>query len=167
MLPFARVTIIGLGLIGSSIARAVRQAMPTVRLTGHDADPTVRATATRIELCDVSRSKRHVDQRLSGLRRIAPVPVRLAQPVAEFRRTPVLMRLDAATTEECARIRFGDRVDALANRADVRASHEVRGIRHRVGMRHARNHGGDVGIVGKMGKGVDIVFVGCAQHEPR
>jgi cyclohexadieny/prephenate dehydrogenase len=52
MLPFARVTIIGLGLIGSSIARAVRQHMPTVRLTGYDADPAVRETAVRIELCD-------------------------------------------------------------------------------------------------------------------
>jgi len=52
MLPFARVTIVGLGLIGSSIARAVRHAMPTVRLTGHDADADVRATATRLELCD-------------------------------------------------------------------------------------------------------------------
>ena len=52
MLPFARVTIIGLGLIGSSVARAVRAAMPTVRLTGHDADATVRETARRIDLCD-------------------------------------------------------------------------------------------------------------------
>ncbi|WP_213979632.1 prephenate/arogenate dehydrogenase family protein [Sphingomonas sp. dw_22] len=52
MLPFARVTVIGLGLIGSSIARAVRQNMPTVRLTGYDADPAVRETAVRIELCD-------------------------------------------------------------------------------------------------------------------
>jgi cyclohexadieny/prephenate dehydrogenase len=52
MLPFSRVTIIGLGLIGSSIARAVRAQMPTVRLTGYDADPEVRATADRIALCD-------------------------------------------------------------------------------------------------------------------
>ncbi|MES2055586.1 MAG: prephenate/arogenate dehydrogenase family protein [Pseudomonadota bacterium] len=52
MLPFARVTIIGLGLIGSSIARAVRQTMPTVRLTGHDMDPGVRATADALQLCD-------------------------------------------------------------------------------------------------------------------
>ena len=52
MLPFARVTIIGLGLIGSSIAHAVRANMPTVRLTGHDADPEVRATADRLMLCD-------------------------------------------------------------------------------------------------------------------
>lgn len=52
MLPFARVTIIGLGLIGSSIARAVRVAMPTVRLTGYDADPEVRSVADRLQLCD-------------------------------------------------------------------------------------------------------------------
>ena len=52
MLPFARVTVIGLGLIGSSIARAVRQHMPGVRVTGHDADPQVRETAVRIGLCD-------------------------------------------------------------------------------------------------------------------
>ncbi|WP_242138721.1 prephenate/arogenate dehydrogenase family protein [Sphingomonas sp. TREG-RG-20F-R18-01] len=52
MLPFARVTIIGIGLIGSSIARAVRATMPTVRLTGYDADADVRAIATRIDLFD-------------------------------------------------------------------------------------------------------------------
>lgn len=52
MLPFARVTIIGLGLIGSSIAHAVRANMPTVRLTGHDADADVRAAAIRLQLCD-------------------------------------------------------------------------------------------------------------------
>ncbi|WP_404335962.1 prephenate/arogenate dehydrogenase family protein [Sphingomonas sp. MMS12-HWE2-04] len=52
MLPFARVTIVGLGLIGSSIARAVRQHMPSARVTGYDADPAVRETALRIDLCD-------------------------------------------------------------------------------------------------------------------
>jgi cyclohexadieny/prephenate dehydrogenase len=52
MLPFARVTIIGIGLIGSSIARAVRVHMPTVRLTGHDVDPEVRATADALQLFD-------------------------------------------------------------------------------------------------------------------
>jgi len=52
MLPFARVAIIGLGLIGSSIARAVRLHMPTVRLTGHDADPATRAAAVALGLCD-------------------------------------------------------------------------------------------------------------------
>jgi cyclohexadieny/prephenate dehydrogenase len=52
MLPFARVTVIGLGLIGSSVARAVRQAMPTVRITGYDASAQVRDTAVRIDLAD-------------------------------------------------------------------------------------------------------------------
>ncbi len=52
MLPFARVSVIGLGLIGSSIARAVRQHMPTVRLTAHDADPAVRARARDLDLAD-------------------------------------------------------------------------------------------------------------------
>ena len=52
MLPFARVAIIGLGLIGSSVARAVRDRMPTVRLTGHDASAGVRETARAIGLVD-------------------------------------------------------------------------------------------------------------------
>jgi cyclohexadieny/prephenate dehydrogenase len=52
MLPFARVTIIGLGLIGSSVARAVKAAMPDVRVTGHDADPQVRERARALGFCD-------------------------------------------------------------------------------------------------------------------
>ncbi|AYJ86638.1 prephenate/arogenate dehydrogenase family protein [Sphingomonas paeninsulae] len=52
MLPFARVSVIGLGLIGSSILRAVREAMPTVHLTGHDGDAAVRETVRALDLCD-------------------------------------------------------------------------------------------------------------------
>ena len=52
MLPFARVTIIGLGLIGSSIARAVQATMPTARLTGYDASPDVRERARELGFCD-------------------------------------------------------------------------------------------------------------------
>jgi len=52
MLPFARITIIGLGLIGSSLARAIRQHMPTVRITGHDADPAVREAARALDLAE-------------------------------------------------------------------------------------------------------------------
>jgi cyclohexadieny/prephenate dehydrogenase len=52
MLPFARISLLGLGLIGSSIARAVRQSMPTVRLSGYDADPAVRARAAELDLLD-------------------------------------------------------------------------------------------------------------------
>ena len=52
MLPFSRVTVIGLGLIGSSILRAVRQHMPTVRLTAYDVDPAVRARVTELGIAD-------------------------------------------------------------------------------------------------------------------
>jgi cyclohexadieny/prephenate dehydrogenase len=52
MLPFARVTIIGLGLIGSSVARAVRANMPSVRITGHDADTGVCDRARLLGFCD-------------------------------------------------------------------------------------------------------------------
>jgi len=52
MLPFSRIAIIGLGLIGSSLAHAVRAYLPTARVTGHDADPAVREIARRIDLCD-------------------------------------------------------------------------------------------------------------------
>ncbi|WP_326523652.1 prephenate/arogenate dehydrogenase family protein [Sphingomonas sp.] len=52
MLPFARVCVIGLGLIGSSIARGVRESMPSVALAGHDADPEVRETARALGLVD-------------------------------------------------------------------------------------------------------------------
>ncbi|MDR6144505.1 cyclohexadieny/prephenate dehydrogenase [Sphingomonas sp. SORGH_AS870] len=52
MLPFARITIIGLGLIGSSVARAVRKAMPTARITAYDADPQVRETVCALDLAD-------------------------------------------------------------------------------------------------------------------
>ncbi|HMT43734.1 MAG TPA: prephenate/arogenate dehydrogenase family protein [Chakrabartia sp.] len=52
MLPVSRLSIIGLGLLGSSVARAVRVHMPGVTITGHDASPAHRETARRIELCD-------------------------------------------------------------------------------------------------------------------
>ena len=52
MLPFSRVTIIGMGLIGSSLARAVRATMPTVRLTVTDGDADVRARVRALDLAD-------------------------------------------------------------------------------------------------------------------
>lgn len=52
MLPFARVGIIGMGLIGASLARAVRARMPTVRLTVHDADGGVRERVRALDLAD-------------------------------------------------------------------------------------------------------------------
>lgn len=50
--PFSHVAIIGLGLIGSSIARAVRASMPGVRISGFDSDAAVRKRAVELELAD-------------------------------------------------------------------------------------------------------------------
>jgi cyclohexadieny/prephenate dehydrogenase len=47
-----RVAIIGLGLIGSSIARAIRERLPHVAVTGHDASAEVRDIAGELGLCD-------------------------------------------------------------------------------------------------------------------
>ena len=52
MIPFARVSLIGLGLIGSSVARAVKAQMPSVRVTGYDADDDVRVRSRELGLCD-------------------------------------------------------------------------------------------------------------------
>lgn len=52
MLPFENITIIGLGLIGSSIAHGVKASMPSVRVTGYDADPVVLARAQELGFCD-------------------------------------------------------------------------------------------------------------------
>jgi cyclohexadieny/prephenate dehydrogenase len=46
------VALIGLGLIGSSIARGVRKALPHVKLSGYDADPAVRARGRELSLAD-------------------------------------------------------------------------------------------------------------------
>jgi cyclohexadieny/prephenate dehydrogenase len=50
--PFQTIAIVGLGLIGSSIARAVRANLPGVGLTGYDADPDVRRRASALGLVD-------------------------------------------------------------------------------------------------------------------
>jgi cyclohexadieny/prephenate dehydrogenase len=52
MLPFARVSIIGMGLIGSSLARAIRATMPTVQLTVSDGDAGVRERVRELALAD-------------------------------------------------------------------------------------------------------------------
>ena len=50
--PFAAVAIVGLGLIGSSIARAIRQSLPETRILGYDRNAEVCARAEAIGLCD-------------------------------------------------------------------------------------------------------------------
>jgi cyclohexadieny/prephenate dehydrogenase len=52
MLPFARVAIVGMGLIGSSLARAIRSQMPTVHIAASDADAAVRARVAELGLAD-------------------------------------------------------------------------------------------------------------------
>jgi cyclohexadieny/prephenate dehydrogenase len=51
--PFRRVALIGLGLIGSSIARGVRESMPGVELRGYDLSPDIRARAARLQIVDI------------------------------------------------------------------------------------------------------------------
>jgi cyclohexadieny/prephenate dehydrogenase len=52
--PFKRVALIGLGLIGSSIARAVREAMPIAELRGYDSNKNIRGRATKLGIIDVT-----------------------------------------------------------------------------------------------------------------
>ena len=48
-----RVAIVGLGLIGSSIARAIGERLPQVTVTGHDTSAEVRKIALELGLCDM------------------------------------------------------------------------------------------------------------------
>lgn len=50
---FDSVALVGLGLIGSSIARGVRETVPGVRLQGYDSDAAVRSRARELRLADV------------------------------------------------------------------------------------------------------------------
>jgi cyclohexadieny/prephenate dehydrogenase len=50
--PFDKVAIIGLGLIGSSIIRAAREAALNVQLSGYDADPDIRERVRSLQLVD-------------------------------------------------------------------------------------------------------------------
>ncbi|WP_353229001.1 prephenate/arogenate dehydrogenase family protein [Novosphingobium sp.] len=51
-LPFRHVAVIGLGLLGGSVARAAHAGLPGIRVTGYDADPAVRDRARAITLAD-------------------------------------------------------------------------------------------------------------------
>lgn len=83
MLPFARVSIIGLGLIGSSVARAVKATMPEVRVTGFDADPDVRERSRQLGFCDDVADTAGTAVIDAGLV-ILCVPVGAMGPVAEL-----------------------------------------------------------------------------------
>ena len=51
--PFAHIALIGLGLLGSSLAQAIRAHLPGVRVTGYDASPDVRARAGELGLTEI------------------------------------------------------------------------------------------------------------------
>jgi cyclohexadieny/prephenate dehydrogenase len=50
---FAHVALIGLGLLGSSLAQAIAAHLPGVQVTGYDASPEVRARAAELSLADI------------------------------------------------------------------------------------------------------------------
>lgn len=51
-----KVAIIGMGLIGSSIARAIKEALPAVELGGYDKDERVSARAAELGLAEMANS---------------------------------------------------------------------------------------------------------------
>ena len=51
-MPFQRIAIIGMGLLGGSIGLAVREHLPGVTTTGYDADPAARTRAIARQLVD-------------------------------------------------------------------------------------------------------------------
>ncbi|VAV90280.1 Cyclohexadienyl dehydrogenase [hydrothermal vent metagenome] len=55
-MPFKKITIIGMGLIGSSIARAITENKVTDRLVGCDNNPDHCDTARTLQLCDLITS---------------------------------------------------------------------------------------------------------------
>ena len=50
-LPFSRIAIMGLGLIGSSIARAIKESMPEAEVSGYDLSDQVRERARALGFC--------------------------------------------------------------------------------------------------------------------
>jgi cyclohexadieny/prephenate dehydrogenase len=51
--PFGHVALIGLGLLGSSLARAIPTHLAGTRVTGYDADPGVRTRAAELGLAEI------------------------------------------------------------------------------------------------------------------
>ena len=52
--PFEHIALVGLGLLGSSLAHAIRAHLPATRVTGYDADPAVRARASELGLAEIA-----------------------------------------------------------------------------------------------------------------
>ncbi|HWK46193.1 MAG TPA: prephenate/arogenate dehydrogenase family protein [Stellaceae bacterium] len=76
--PFERVAIVGFGLIGSSMARALRQTGLARRIIGADSDPAVLGTVRDLDLADETTADMAVAVRGADL-------VVLATPIGSFR----------------------------------------------------------------------------------
>lgn len=76
--PFRHITILGLGLIGSSLARAVRAHHRDMRVTAYDTNAEVRTIARRLNFCHV------VAETLDDVLADTPDLVILAVPVGQM-----------------------------------------------------------------------------------
>ena len=125
MLPFARVSIIGLGLIGSSVARAVKANMPEVRVTGFDADPEVRDRARDLGFCDDVAETVGTAVIDAGLV-ILCVPVGAMGPVAELMATDLPADAIVSDVGSCKQSVAEALAEALP-RATIIPAHPVAG----------------------------------------
>ena len=53
MTEFRKISIVGLGLIASSICRTIKKKDPGIQLVGYDKDKEVRNRAKKIGLCEI------------------------------------------------------------------------------------------------------------------
>ena len=81
MKEFRKISVIGLGLIASSICLTLRQKDPTIKLVGYDKDKVVRNRAKKIGLCKVESN---LDHAVSGSQLIILcVPVGQMQAITQ------------------------------------------------------------------------------------
>jgi prephenate dehydrogenase len=129
--PFERVGIVGLGLIGGSLALSVREAWPHVRIAGVDR-PDVLAAARRLELIDDARSEigKLADADLVVL--AAPVP-----QIVELIAAAAQLRLPALVTDVGSTKRRIMQAADDAGLPDFIGGHPIAGS-ERGGLEHAR-----------------------------
>ncbi|CAH2403830.1 conserved hypothetical protein [Mesorhizobium ventifaucium] len=104
-----------------------------------------------------------VDERMRGLRRIAALPVGLADPVAELQ--PAIGGVEAGTTDES----FGTgKRQGIGDPGPARHRHrqEDACLGLAIGVRHAGQHFGDVAVVGEHHQLLDIAFARRPQDQP-
>ncbi|SIT57465.1 conserved hypothetical protein [Mesorhizobium prunaredense] len=104
-----------------------------------------------------------VDQRMRGLRRIAALPVGLADPVAELQ--PAIGGVEAGASDEG----FGaGQGQGIGNAGPARCRHRKEGacLGLAIGVRHAGQHFGDMAIFGEHHQLLDIAFARRPQDQP-